>query len=101
MGKILFVSGILLLLITTSVFSCCGCDEKKHETKVEKSAAEDLKDQTVCPVIKAPINRDLYVDYRGVRVFFCCEGCVSEFKKDPERYLKALKDLGEKPLKLE
>jgi len=98
--KILFITGVLSLLIASPVSSCCSCDGKEHEKEVENTAGDNLKEQTVCPVMKAPVDKNLYVDYQGVRVFFCCEGCVSGFKNDPARYLMALKKMGEKPLQL-
>ena len=40
------------------------------------------------------INKSLYVDYEGKRVYVCCGGCVSEVKKDPEKYIKQLEAKG-------
>ncbi len=39
--------------------------------------------------------KDIYTDYEGKRVYFCCSGCVEDFGKDPEKYLKVLEDRGE------
>ena len=33
------------------------------------------KVQTVCPVMGGVINKDLYVDYKGKRIYFCCPDC--------------------------
>lgn len=44
--------------------------------------------QTVCPVMSGKTNPNLYADYQGQRVYFCCPGCVDAFKKDPGKYLK-------------
>ena len=46
--------------------------------------------QTVCPVMGNPITPNSYVDYRGVRVFFCCPGCDEKFLATPEKYLSKL-----------
>jgi YHS domain-containing protein len=46
--------------------------------------------QTDCPVMGNPINPASYVDYRGVRVFFCCPGCDKQFLDEPEKYLDQL-----------
>lgn len=46
---------------------------------------------TVCPVMEGmPVNKDLYVDHNGRRVYFCCGGCIRTFKADPEKYLQKL-----------
>ena len=47
--------------------------------------------QTTCPVMGGKINKDIYTDYKGERVYFCCEGCIPEFQKDPEKYIQKLK----------
>ena len=47
--------------------------------------------QTTCPVLGGKTNKDVYADYQGQRVYFCCPGCVGMFQKDPEKYLKKLK----------
>lgn len=54
------------------------------------SAAE--KAQTKCPVMGGDIDKSKYTDYKGTRVYFCCPGCIDEFKKNPEKYMKKLKD---------
>jgi YHS domain-containing protein len=35
-----------------------------------------------------PINKDIYVDYNGRRIYFCCNLCPPVFNKDPEKYIK-------------
>ncbi len=54
------------------------------------------KPQTVCPVMKGDIDKSLYADYNGYRIYFCCKECFGEFKKNPEKYMKILKDSGVK-----
>jgi len=50
--------------------------------------------QTTCPVMGGKINKDVYSDYEGKRVYFCCTSCIPEFKKDPAKYVKKLEDQG-------
>jgi YHS domain-containing protein len=52
------------------------------------------KTQTTCPVLGGAIDRKVYTDYKGYRIYFCCEGCPDEFKKNPEKYMKIFKDSG-------
>jgi YHS domain-containing protein len=59
--------------------------------------AADPKPQTKCPVLGGDVNKQVYADYQGKRIYFCCEGCDKEFKKDPEKYLKKLQDEGVTP----
>jgi YHS domain-containing protein len=55
--------------------------------------------QTVCPVLGNKIDKNVYVDYQGQRVYFCCTGCVEPFKKNPAQYLKKLEEQGVTPKK--
>ncbi len=57
------------------------------------------KTQTTCPVLDGNINKNIYVDYKGHRIYFCCKGCDTEFKKDPEKYLKKMESQGITPEK--
>jgi YHS domain-containing protein len=56
--------------------------------------AADPKPQTICPVLAGNIDKNVYADYQGKRIYFCCKGCDAEFKKDPEKYLKKLQEEG-------
>jgi YHS domain-containing protein len=53
--------------------------------------------QTKCPVLGGDINKQFYTDYKGQRIYFCCAGCDQEFKQNPEKYLKKLKEEGVTP----
>jgi YHS domain-containing protein len=57
------------------------------------------KDQSTCPVMGGLINKSLYADYQGNRVFFCCPPCLKEFKRDPDKYVKKMKEQGVTPTK--
>ncbi|BBB31801.1 hypothetical protein TTHT_0160 [Thermotomaculum hydrothermale] len=53
-----------------------------------------LKPQTKCPICKMDINKNLYVDYKGKRIYFGCEGCPAEFMKNPDKYIKQMEEEG-------
>ena len=63
---------------------------------VEKSMAvqKTIKPQTMCPVMGDPINKKIYVDYKGYRIYFCCKSCPEEFLKNPDKYMKILRQSG-------
>lgn len=52
------------------------------------------KPQTLCPVLAGNIDKNVYADYQGKRIYFCCKGCDAEFNKDPEKYMKKLEEQG-------
>jgi YHS domain-containing protein len=50
--------------------------------------------QTLCPVMGGVIDKTVFSDYRGKRIYFCCAPCASEFTKDPAKYIKEMEDQG-------
>lgn len=46
------------------------------------------KPQTQCPITGAKVDRNLYLDYQGQRIYFCCRNCIEEFEKDKEKYFE-------------
>jgi|GEM_PF-1836134 len=58
------------------------------------------KAQTLCPVMGGPIDRTIFADYKGQRVYFCCAGCKEQFEADPEKFLKKMADDGVSPEKV-
>ena len=47
--------------------------------------------QTKCPVLGSPINKNTYVDSQRKRIYFCCPPCIEEFEKNPEKYMEQLR----------
>ncbi len=66
----------------------------------KRSKSKTLKPQTICPMMGGPIDKNVYYDYNGMRVYFCCEGCIYSFKRSPRMFLKTLKRYGEWPIKI-
>ncbi len=44
----------------------------------------------ICPVMHGKVNPDLFVEYKGKKVYFCCPGCIDEFNAKPEKYIASL-----------
>jgi YHS domain-containing protein len=40
--------------------------------------------------MEGPINKEIYTEYKGKKVYFCCPGCKEQFEKEPEKYLGKL-----------
>lgn len=57
------------------------------------------KQQVACPIQGGKVNKNLYADYQGQRVYFCCAECIPIFKANPEAYLKKMRDQGVVPEK--
>ncbi|MFZ1684131.1 MAG: YHS domain-containing protein [Candidatus Zixiibacteriota bacterium] len=79
------------------IYHCCnGCSTKltdDPDTYLKKAATEGVlfeNIQTKCPVNGKPIDRTIFVDYQGRRVYFAKEKCMDKFAKDPAKYLAKL-----------
>jgi YHS domain-containing protein len=55
--------------------------------------------ETKCPVYGGDIDKKVYTDYKGQRIYFCCSACIEIFNKDPEKYLKKMQAEGVTPEK--
>ena len=64
---------------------CCAA--KNAEANAPAAA---VIEQTTCPVMAGAINKDLFVEYQGKKVYFCCPDCKGKFEKEPEKYLDKL-----------
>jgi len=105
--KVMFmVIGLLLV----GLIMVNGC--KKDEPAAKKTSAEQMQDmkghdhaamtneatkavaaaieQTTCPVMGNPINKDIFIEYEGKKVYFCCPDCIEKFKAEPEKYIAKL-----------
>jgi YHS domain-containing protein len=85
-------------LASAFLVACSG--EKKEPApapRTDATASTALKPQTTCPVMGGKIDKKFFVDYQGKRVYFCCGDCPAEFNKDPDKYMKKLRDMGEEP----
>lgn len=74
-----------------------GAAHDEHDPEAQASqptSADAGQAQTVCPVMGGKIDKKFFADHEGRRVYFCCAGCVEPFKKDPEKFVKKLKDAG-------
>jgi YHS domain-containing protein len=81
---------ILILLLVTGFFTTGITLTNAKAAQIEKNN----KAQTICPILGGAIDKKIYTDYKGYRIYFCCAGCPDEFKKNPEKYMKILKDSG-------
>jgi YHS domain-containing protein len=87
------IVSLTAFVIITVVFAG-GCKKQASPTpsavdsvsQTQPAAAE----QTICPVMGGPINKDVFAEYQGKKVYFCCESCKADFEKNPEKYLAKL-----------
>ncbi len=66
-----------------------GC--KTAESKNEAATIVKPAMQTNCPVMEGmAIDKSVYTEYKGKKVYFCCAGCINPFKENPEKYVSKL-----------
>ena len=89
------LAGAVLFLGLLGLYNCGKCETPQKppappttETPATPTVATML--QTTCPVLGGPINKNIFVEYKGKKVYFCCEDCKATFAKDPEKYVKDL-----------
>jgi YHS domain-containing protein len=86
------------------VYFCCPpCVERfmqDPETFIQKIEEQGIllekspQPQLVCPVTGRGIDKNIYIDHEGRRVYLCCRQCVETFKSDPESFVTALLEQG-------
>ena len=47
-------------------------------------------EQTTCPIMEMAIDKKVFVEYKGKKVYFCCPGCEDKFEKEPAKYVAKL-----------
>jgi YHS domain-containing protein len=95
----------VLSILVISLIALSGCkksepqhdhsqhDDSEHamaevaETAVDTASAAE---QTTCPVMGGKINKDIFVEYEGKKVYFCCAGCEGKFNAEPDKYTALL-----------
>lgn len=103
MKSLLLSAGLLVL-----VAGCNGHNSDNKPADMNSKPDDNMSMPTTAPTTQAsataqPINKycavkhDDAVDptvtylYQGKVIGFCCEDCIPDFKKDPEKYMKDLK----------
>jgi YHS domain-containing protein len=60
--------------------------------------AAAIRSQILCPVMFVgeigctSLQKEIFTDYIGKRIYFCSNGCLEIFKGNPEKYLKRLQE---------
>jgi YHS domain-containing protein len=77
--------------------SRCGMDLVPLKTEPKPGAmlspAKEIAaaaEQTMCPIMGMAIDKKVFIEYEGKKVYFCCPGCEDKFKEEPKKYLAKL-----------
>ena len=102
---------VCVVVVSAALLFIWGCGsqdtQQKTETKpaVEKQAdhptagdgTKELVAQTTCPVMGGAIDKSIYVDKDGKRIYMCCDHCTEELTKNFDENVKKMAEKGEKP----
>ncbi|MGE5295103.1 MAG: YHS domain-containing protein [Solirubrobacterales bacterium] len=103
--KAVVIAG-LSLVMTAVLVGFTGCGKEQPPAKQTQQAQQPAQaqtaagepqaqtvaiEQTTCPVMEGnPINKNIFVEYKGKKVYFCCKGCPDQFLANPEKYVAKL-----------
>jgi len=73
----------------TSADTMQGHEQMAMMDKPAEAVAAVLE-QTTCPVMGGAINKAIFTEYKGKKVYFCCSPCEEKFKEEPEKYIAKL-----------
>jgi YHS domain-containing protein len=91
---IVFTLASLSLIGLVAISSCKKKPEPVPPTETKEVVSAKIQ-QTTCPVMAGPINKNIFAEYKGKKVYFCCAGCKEAFEKEPEKYLDKLPQFNE------
>jgi len=94
MKKLITLLSLVAIFVVLSA-GVSGCKKKTEPvTPSSPNTAQEtvsaVTEQTTCPVMGGAINKDIFTEYKGKKVYFCCTDCKAEFEKNPEKYISKL-----------
>lgn len=96
--KMIVLGRLGIALATGAVIALAGCRGDREPPTEEVEVVPAIENQRFCPVMEnIPINKDMYVDHAGQRVYFCCPACIPTFQADPDTYMEKLKNIHADP----
>jgi YHS domain-containing protein len=88
---------ILSMALVVIGLGLVGCKKKEQPAPQAPSepnkavSSEMTTEQTMCPIMDGnKIDKNVFVEYKGKKVYFCCAECKAVFEKAPEKYVAKL-----------
>jgi len=83
MRKVSVAFFVFLMLASAAIVGAYA-----DETKTD--GAKKAVTNKMCPVMNSPVSEKYRTEYNGQYVYFCCQGCVTMFEKEPAKYIAEL-----------
>ncbi|MHC4560578.1 MAG: YHS domain-containing protein [Planctomycetota bacterium] len=68
-------------------------DEQRRKATIVHEPEKEFgqtPEQMTCPIMGMAIDKNVYTEYQGKKVYFCCAGCETPFLENPEKYVSKL-----------
>ena len=90
------LKSILVLCLMTLLVPCqLLADVPDPKMVATNTSRQQPKPQTACPVMGGPIDKALYVDAKGKRIYLCCAACEEAIRAEPDKYIKKIEQRGQ------
>ncbi len=94
---VMFWAGLVVVPALAQQEERASRQQGQTASDAPKAESGKLKPQTVCPIMGGKINKKVFVDVAGYRIYACCPPCLAKIKADPAKAVATLKAKGEKP----
>ncbi len=93
MKKLYTIMGLSLVILVSNQMAKAQDAPSDTKNLVEVSKPQDVGNK-ICPVSGEKVDSMTPVtyEYEGNIYNFCCPACISEFKKDPQKYIKKVEE---------
>ena len=87
------ITGLFIAFLFVTAITSFAYAAGEHDAVADTEQTQITN--TYCPVMTdMQINPEIFSDYKGKRVYFCCNNCKAAFGKEPEKYLDQLPQFG-------
>ena len=91
--KSISFGGLFIFFLFTAAITSLVYATGEHDTAGDAEQGQIVN--AYCPVMTdMQTTPDIFTDYKGKRVYFCCYNCKSTFGKEPEKYIDNLPQFG-------
>jgi len=67
---------------------------KAEDVVAAVEVIEGENPQVNCPIMGNPVDKAVYKDVDGKRIYFCCPPCIEKFDTDTAGFIKTMEDKG-------
>lgn len=86
--------GFLTMMMALAGSVASAAQDQAVQPPTPASPTADAPQNALCPVLPdEAIDSDVFTEYDGRRVYFCCRKCLRKFERDPSSYLATLASL--------